>query len=125
MLDRSPTPMSRLREEFTLLFGHSGGELVSQIWRRFQLDPLENTPETLRPALAILFVNGARLAALRGEGRALKRIQRDFESDLVALSQASLGPERQRLRRVYLLERERQAKRWTEAYRSAPQCSTR
>lgn len=110
--------MSRLREEFTLLFGPAGGDLVARVWQRFQLDPLEIDTQRLQPALSVLFMNGARLAALKGEGRALKRIQRDLEADLPSFASPLQGPERQRQRRVYLLERERQAKRWTEAYRS-------
>lgn len=117
MLLQSPTPMSHLREEFTLLLGTAGAELVARTWRRFQLDPGESDPGTLRPALVALFFGGARLAAPRGGGRALKQILRDFEADFFSLSQVAVAPSRQRRRREYLFKQECQAKRWTEGYR--------
>lgn len=117
MLLQSSTPMSHLCEEFTLLLGTAGAELVARTWHRFGLDPSEADPSVLQPALVALFFGGARLAAPRGGGRALKQILSDFETDFFSLSQVSHPEQRQRRRREYLFERERQAKRWTEGYR--------
>lgn len=117
MLLQSSTPMSHLCEEFTLLLGTAGAELVSRTWLRFGLDPGETDPDALQPALVALFFGGARLAAPRGGGRALKQILSDFETDFFSLAEISFSEQRQRRRREYLFERERQARRWTEGYR--------
>ena len=109
--------MCHLREEFTLLLGTPGAELVFRTWRRFELDPKECDPEVLRPALVALFFGGSRLAAPRGGGRALKQILHDFEADFFSLSPVTSAALRQRRRREYLFATERAAKRWTEGYR--------
>ena len=85
-------PFHHLRDEFALLLGISGGNLVLKTWERHQLEPQETEPARLRPALLKLFSNAARLAAPRGASQALKTILRGFENAYFTISLVSANP---------------------------------
>jgi hypothetical protein len=84
-------PFHHLRDEFGLLLGIAGCNLVLKTWERHHLAAHDREPEKLRPALLKLFSTAARIAAPRGSSQALKAIVRGFEVNYFPVTPASVG----------------------------------